>query len=164
MKARKDGQQRATVLVGYRQQRRFHGLQPALDQLLLAEGTRLLRGTSIVVVAPNFSEPTLVALINPLKGKFNVPVPILPGFVETWLSKMAKHVTLSFEQQEDADYIAARKVTALYTAEKNHDDYDWDMMDTDGKKMASLVLEDFTGQATAVAFTNQYEKFKDLMT
>lgn len=34
---------------------------------------------------------------------------------------------------------------------------------TDGKKMASIVLEDFSGQATAVAFTNQYEKLKDVL-
>src|SRR5438552_5747125 len=64
-----------------------------------------------------------------LKGKFNVPVPIIPGFVDTWQAKMAKHVNLTFEQQEEADYIAAKKATALYNAVRNHDDYDWDMMD-----------------------------------
>jgi uncharacterized protein (DUF58 family) len=34
----------------------------SIAQMLLAEGSRLLRGTSIVVVAPDFNEPTLVAL------------------------------------------------------------------------------------------------------
>jgi hypothetical protein len=73
-----------------------------------------------------------------LKGKFNVPVPILPGFVDTWQAEMARHVTLKFEQQESADYKAAKKTTAFYNAIKNKDDYDWDMADTDGKKLACL--------------------------
>src|SRR5688500_5294626 len=31
-----------------------------------------------------------------LKSKFNVPVPILPGFVDTWQAKMSKHANLTF--------------------------------------------------------------------
>jgi hypothetical protein len=73
-----------------------------------------------------------------IKGKFNVPVPILPGFVDTWQAEMARHVTLNFEQQESADYKPAKKATALYVAIKNKDDYDWDMADTDGKKLAAM--------------------------
>ena len=74
-----------------------------------------------------------------LKGKFNAPVPIIPGFVDTWKSKMAKHTTLTFTQQEEADYIPAKKVTALYAAQKAHDDYDWDLVDSDGKTLAALT-------------------------
>jgi hypothetical protein len=73
-----------------------------------------------------------------LKGRFNIPVPIIPGFVDTWQADMAKHVTLQFEQQEAADFKPAQKVTAFYTAQKNKDDLDWDMLDTDGKKMAGI--------------------------
>lgn len=73
-----------------------------------------------------------------LKGKFNVPVPILPGFVDTWQAEMSSHVALKFEQQESADYKATQKATALYVAIKNKDDYDWDMVDTDGKKLACM--------------------------
>jgi hypothetical protein len=73
-----------------------------------------------------------------LKGRFNIPVPIIPGFVDTWQADMARHVALTFEQQEEADFKAAQKVTAFYDAQKNKDDYDWDMLDTDGKKMAGL--------------------------
>src|ERR1044071_4854838 len=40
-----------------------------------------------------------------LKSRFNVPVPILPGFVDTWQSKMAKHATLKFEcDSNEAEY------------------------------------------------------------
>jgi hypothetical protein len=73
-----------------------------------------------------------------LKSVFNVPVPILPGFVDTWQAKMAKHTSLSFETQEEADYKTVQKVNSLLVAQKNHDDYDWDMVDTDGKKIAAL--------------------------
>ena len=73
-----------------------------------------------------------------LKGKFNVPVPIIPGFVDTWTSKMSKHVTLSYEQQNEAEYRAVLKANALINAEKSHDDYDWDMADSDGKKLAAM--------------------------
>src|SRR3981189_894283 len=63
-----------------------------------------------------------------LKGKFNVPVPIIPGFVDTWTSKMAKHVTLRYDQgPNEAEYRAVQKANALITMEKNHEDYDWDM-------------------------------------
>lgn len=74
-----------------------------------------------------------------LKGKFNVPVPIIPGFVDTWQSKMAKHVNLTYEQGVDeADFRAAKKATAFYQKIKSHDDYDYDMLDTDGKKIGGL--------------------------
>ena len=74
-----------------------------------------------------------------LKGKFNVPVPIIPGFVDTWQSKMAKHVNLTFEEGVDeADYRAAKKTSAFWQKLKNREDYDYDMLDTDGKKIAGL--------------------------
>jgi hypothetical protein len=73
-----------------------------------------------------------------LKGRFNIPVPIIPGFVDTWQGKMAKHTTLKFKQQESADYKATQKTTSFYAAQKNKDDYDWDMADTDGKKLAVM--------------------------
>src|SRR5690349_13252858 len=48
-----------------------------------------------------------------IKGKFNVPVPIIPGFVDTWQAKHAKHVELNFDQGPDAaDYRPAKKATA----------------------------------------------------
>jgi hypothetical protein len=93
-----------------------------------------------------------------LKSRFNVPVPILPGFVDTWQAKMAKHATLKFEQQEQADYIAAQKATAFYTAQKNHDDYDWDMADTDRKKLAAL-----SGRSIYEKYSSSENGFKDVL-
>lgn len=74
-----------------------------------------------------------------LKSRFNVPVPILPGFVDTWTSKMARHANLKFDNGTNAgEYIAVQKTQALLTKVRNHDDYDWDMADSDGKKLASM--------------------------
>src|SRR3990167_7757097 len=73
-----------------------------------------------------------------IKSKFNVPVPIVPGFVEAWKAKIGKHPNLTFEQSESADYMAAKKATALLTRIKTHDDYDWDMLDSDGDTVACL--------------------------
>jgi len=74
-----------------------------------------------------------------IKGKFNVPVPIIPGFVDTWQSKISKHITLNFDQGVDnADYRAAKKATAFYQKIRGKDDYDWDMLETDGTKLAGM--------------------------
>src|SRR5437870_3995923 len=74
-----------------------------------------------------------------LKSKFNVPVPIIPGFVDTWQAKLSKPVPLTFDQGVDAaDYRAAKKTTAFYQKIKARDDYDWDMLETDGTKLAAI--------------------------
>ena len=90
-----------------------------------------------------------------LKGKFNVPVPIIPGFVDTWTSKMSKHVTLSFEATNEAEYRAVLKANALITAEKSHDDYDWDLADSDGKKLAGM-----SGRAIYKYYAESKPKYK----
>lgn len=73
-----------------------------------------------------------------LKGKFNVPVPIIPGFVDTWTSKMAKHVAVNYEQKKESEYRAVQKANGLLEAQRTQEDYDWDMADTDGKKLAAI--------------------------
>ena len=68
-----------------------------------------------------------------------MPVPIIPGFVDTWQSKISKHITLNFDQGVDnADYRAAKKATAFYQKIRGKDDYDWDMLETDGTKLAGM--------------------------
>ena len=76
--------------------------------------------------------------VKSLKQRYNVPIPIVPGFVETLLSKIDDPPTIKFEQAEEADYKAAQKVNALYQIESQKDDHDWDMIDLDAKKQAIL--------------------------
>jgi len=73
-----------------------------------------------------------------LKQRYNIPIPIVPGFVETLLSKVDDPPSIKYEGAEEADYKAAQKVNALYQVECQKDDYDWEMVDLDIKKTAIL--------------------------
>jgi hypothetical protein len=73
-----------------------------------------------------------------LKQRYNVPVPIVSGFVETLLSKVDDPPTLKWKPGEEADFKAVKKAQALYQQESRRDDYDWEMVDLDGKKLAAL--------------------------
>lgn len=90
-----------------------------------------------------------------LKQRYNVPIPIVPGFVETLLSKIDDPPTLKFEQGEEADYKATVKVNALYSQEAHAEDHDWDMIDLDGKKQAILY-----GRAINKFFAQSKPKYK----
>lgn len=72
-----------------------------------------------------------------LKARYNVPIPIIPGFIDTWKSKINK-TEIEIQQQEDADYKAVMKVNAHYIAEQNFGDYDWEMIEEDGKTQGGL--------------------------
>src|SRR3990167_9265933 len=73
-----------------------------------------------------------------LKARYNVPVPIVPGFIETLLSKIDDPPALKFQQREEADYKATLKVNAFYQVESTAEDNDWDLIDIDAKKQAAL--------------------------
>ena len=90
-----------------------------------------------------------------LKQRYNVPVPTIPGFVETLLSKIDDPPTIKFEEAEDADYKAVQKVNAFREVEAHKDDYDWDMLDLDGKKQAILY-----GRAIAKFFAQSKPEYK----
>ena len=85
-----------------------------------------------------------------IKGKFNVPVPVVPGFVDTWLSQIKSPIDLTFGQSESADYRASKKIQGFYTEVKDNDDHDWRLLDEDGKKFACLYGKaDYEYQATS---------------
>jgi hypothetical protein len=73
-----------------------------------------------------------------LKQRYNVPVPIIPGFVETLLSKIDDPPALKFDPREEADYKATMKANSFYQAESTAEDHDWDLIDLDAKKQAIL--------------------------
>jgi hypothetical protein len=93
--------------------------------------------------------------VKSLKQRYNVPVPIVPGFVETLLSKIDDPPTIKFEQAEEADYKAAQKVNALYQVESQKDDHDWEMIDLDAKKQAILY-----GRAIAKFYSQSKPSYK----
>src|ERR1044072_5435724 len=93
--------------------------------------------------------------VKSLKQRYNVPIPIVPGFVETLLSKIDDPPTIKYEEAEDADYKAVQKVNAFYQFESGKDDHDWDMIDLDGKKQAILY-----GRAIAKYYAQSKPEYK----
>jgi hypothetical protein len=90
-----------------------------------------------------------------LKQRYNVPLPIVPGFVETLLSKLDDPPTLKYDQAEEADYKVVQKVNAIYRIESKKDDHDWEMIDLDAKKQAIIY-----GRAIAKFYSHSKPTYK----
>jgi hypothetical protein len=73
-----------------------------------------------------------------LKSRFNVPLPIMSGFVDTLHSKVDDPPNLNFESDKESEYMAAQKAESLYKSDSTDDDNDWDSVDLAGKKTAIL--------------------------
>jgi hypothetical protein len=89
-----------------------------------------------------------------LKQRYNVPIPIIPGFIDSWKAKINK-TEIEIQQQEDADYKAVMKVNAHYLAEQNFGDYDWEMIEEDGKTQGGLY-----GRSINKYFAQSKPKYK----
>lgn len=89
-----------------------------------------------------------------LKGRFNVPVPVMPGFVDTLHSKIAEGPALRFKHTEEADFRIAKKVQALWDKWSTNEDDDLESKDLDNKKIAI-----FTGRAINKAYGESDPKF-----
>jgi hypothetical protein len=93
--------------------------------------------------------------VKSLKQRYNVPVPIIPGFVETLLSKIDDPPALKFGPGEEADYKAALKTQAMYEQDSTREDHDWELIDLDGKKQAILY-----GRAVKKFYTVSKPEYK----
>jgi hypothetical protein len=71
-----------------------------------------------------------------LKSRFNAPLPIMSGFEHTLLSKIDEPPSLKFETDQESEEKATKKVQAFYENISTRDDYDWELLDLDGKKQA----------------------------
>jgi hypothetical protein len=49
----------------------------------------------------------------PLPGLYNAPVPILPGFIDTLISRISDVTTIRFDKQNASDATKAKKITAM---------------------------------------------------
>ena len=90
-----------------------------------------------------------------LKGRFNVPMPVMSGFVDTLLSKIDEAPILKFKQAEEADFRITKKVQAFYDAESKSEDNDVDSKDLDGKKLAI-----FSGRAIFKCYAESDPRFR----
>ena len=90
-----------------------------------------------------------------LKGRFNVPLPIMSGFVDTLLSKVDEPPAIKFMEAREARHRAVKKVQAKYEQDSTSEDNDWETKDIDGKKLAI-----FSGRAIYSAAGESDPKFK----
>jgi hypothetical protein len=72
-----------------------------------------------------------------LKQRYNVPVPIIPGFIDAWKAKINK-TEIQIDPGDDADYKATLKVNAHYLQQQNFGDDDWETIEDDGKFQVGL--------------------------
>src|SRR5688572_4990679 len=71
-----------------------------------------------------------------LKNRFNVPMPVMSGFVDTLMSKIDEAPLVKFKPAEEADYRATKKVQSLWDTTSRSEDNDFASKDLDIKKMA----------------------------
>ena len=90
-----------------------------------------------------------------IKSRFNVPLPIMSGFVDTLLSKIDEPPALKFESHKESEYMAVEKAQSLYEQISSSEDADWDSKDLDGKKLAI-----FYGRSIHKYFAESSPKYK----
>lgn len=92
--------------------------QPKIDQILKAEELYF-----------NRTQKTL-------KGRFNIPLPIVSGFVDTLLSKIDDEITINYDPTEIADTNKVRKVSAAWLYDSAPTRGMWSIKDLLVKKLA----------------------------
>lgn len=90
-----------------------------------------------------------------LKNRFNFPLPVMSGFVDTLMSKIDEPPNSRFEPTEEADYRATEKLNVFYKSANSSDDNDYASKDLDGKKLAIL-----SGRAIFKTWAESDPKFK----
>ena len=89
-----------------------------------------------------------------LRGRFNVPVPIVPGFIDTLLAKIDDPPNLKFAGTREAQERLGRKIQAAYEIQSTNEDADWETIDLDSKKLAC-----FSGRAIVKYFAESDPKY-----
>lgn len=71
-----------------------------------------------------------------LKNRWNLPLPVIPGYIDTLMSKIDDPPQIDFEREEEADLKVAQKVTKVWEAESGPDKGNWSYVDRAVKKLA----------------------------
>src|SRR3990167_1281785 len=93
-----------------------------------------------------------------LRGRFNVPVPVMGGFVDTLQSKIDERGKLVFGKRENADYRKALKVQASWDFDSSDSEGDWHGKELSGKKFGI-----FTGRVVHQTFSSSAPEYKNSM-
>ncbi|RLD44487.1 MAG: hypothetical protein DRI86_07475, partial [Bacteroidetes bacterium] len=90
-----------------------------------------------------------------LKGRFNVPLPVMSGFVDTLMSKIDDAPSIIYSPTEEADTIKARKVTSAWNFESSTTRGRWARTDRLAKKLAI-----FSGRAIHKYYAESDPEYK----
>lgn len=91
-----------------------------------------------------------------LPGRFNVPLPIMAGFIDTWVPKVDDAPYLRFEPRSEADYRKNKKIEALWEhVASPNDGFDIESADIAAKKLAAM-----SGRAIYKSFGESVDGFK----
>jgi hypothetical protein len=90
-----------------------------------------------------------------VKGQFNVPLPIMSGFVDTMHSKVDEKTIVRFKEAHESLYRNTKKTQAFWDAESNKDDNDFASKDLNVKKLAIM-----SGRGIWRVFGESKPKFK----
>ena len=71
-----------------------------------------------------------------LKNRWNLPIPIVSGYVDSLMSKIDDVPTINYEQRAEEDLKVAKKTTAVWENESGPDMGNWAYYDRAVKKMA----------------------------
>jgi len=93
-----------------------------------------------------------------LKGRFNIPLPILSGFIDTYKSKIDEFPTLNFARTKESDLKAAKKVTGFYQHQSGPDQGNWQQADRMAKHLSM-----FSGRGVYYMFSESKPKFRTVV-
>lgn len=93
-----------------------------------------------------------------LKGRFNVPLPIMSGFIDTYKSKIDEFPNLNFTRTKESDLKIAKKVTGFYQYQSGPDQGNWQQADRMAKHLAM-----FSGRGIYYMFSESKPKFRTVV-
>lgn len=91
-----------------------------------------------------------------LRGRFNFPLPIMSGFVDTLMSKIDDEPNINFTHVEEADKLRAKKVTASWKFDSAPTRGAWAIKDLLVKKLAI-----FSGRGIYKIFSESSPTYKN---
>lgn len=145
--------------------------EPAVEQTETQKLADLLaaKARKQVDVATKYRQPKLDSIlkaeelyynrvVKTLRGRFNIPLPIVSGYVEALLAKIDDEIEINFDHQEDADLIRARKVSATWKYDSAPTRGMWAIKDLLTKKLAI-----FSGRGINKLFSESEPRYKNYL-
>lgn len=85
------------------------------------------------------NEDAYIGKVKPaLRGRFNIPIPIVPGFVDTVLAELREKPVIGFTATKNSDPMRAKKVTAAWEIDSDTQHANWPKKNADSKKIAMI--------------------------